>query len=89
MTTIKAPSEITINSVSEFQFQLSTPHKSSGSEIIDCSALEELDGCGIQLLMTFEKARSDRSEPLLKGINEDIQSTLQMLGLTFLYEEQV
>lgn len=85
---INPPSELTVATVDEFIFQLNLPHKQAGSETIDCQHVEDIDGCGIQLLVWFEKQRKDRSSPLVKSPSEPVLAALKLFSVTYLIGEE-
>lgn len=83
MLTFKLPADITVYTVNGiFEQFLESLEQSGSSIVLDLSAVEEIDGCGLQLLVYMDKATQNQHKSLsLLTPSEEILDSATLLNL--------
>ncbi|TPV57341.1 STAS domain-containing protein [Aestuariibacter sp. GS-14] len=83
-TAVELPSSLTIFDVKDFHLMCQNNWPDSKRINLDCQAITDFDGAGIQLLIwLFIKARRQQVELVLINVSESVKTALLMYQLPF------
>jgi len=88
MRTVVCPAELTIRSVSDLRLELLNGMESTSTLHIDATAVQRVDGAGLQLLLSVHRAAQEQGRDLVMECSAFLKEAVKTFGIAEMIESE-